>query len=166
MRICYGLIFILTIFSALHALTFNFNVGQQAQVDIAIYLQPPATTTYNLMQNGIVRYSLFVDPYGKVLWWQSFYDQSIIDIPSMNSFVVECIIRAEDHIKAPILLASPFAIDLTAQTITDLAQTAVTQVYVTIQQRTYQYLKAFNAINFFSYALLKADFVGTDVPLL
>lgn len=132
-------------------------MSQKARLDIQVYPQAVPTNAHSLLENGIARYSLVVaSSNNHVFFWQSFFDQSLL-----NPLAIESLIRAEDHIKAPQIKRSPFSIELTPETIDDLADTVMSQVYVVISQRTYEFDASLSGkIRFFKQVILFSELVS------
>jgi hypothetical protein len=133
-------------------------VQQRARVDIEVFKQPPFDDRILLgNDNALARYSLIVDSQERILWWQDQHKTS------MDPLEVERIIRPEAHVKVPQLKHSPFSVVLDAATLQELAGENITQVYVTVKQRTYDFDPALpNKIRFFHFSMLMAEFVGVN----
>lgn len=143
----------------IHSLTLNFTVQQRARIDVEVYMQQPVMNEHVLIgnNNALTRYSLIVDPQERILWWQDEHKQS------MDPMEIERIIRPEDHIKAPQFKRNPFSVVLDAATIQELAGEDLTQVYVVVKQRTYDFTPhLINKISFFRFSILMTQFVGVD----
>lgn len=155
----YVLACLLSIPIFIHSLTFNISVQQRAQIDIAVYMHQPIMNDHVLLgnNNALVRCSLIVDPQERVLWWQDQHKQT------MDPLEIERIIKPEDHVKAPQLHRSPISVILDPETIQDLAGEDMSQVYVRVKQRTYDFDPSLiNNIRFFHFSLLMSEFVGVN----
>jgi len=143
----------------IHSLILNFIVEHRAQIDVAVYLHQPIMNDHVLIgnDNALARYSLIVNPQEQVLWWQDQHKQT------MDPLEDERIIRPEGHIKAPQFKQSPFSITLDAATIEELAGESMSQVFVRVKQRTYDFDPSLpGKIRLFNFSILMSQFVDVN----
>lgn len=153
-----GFIFIFNI-SNVEGLTFTSTLSNQAEIDISVSQIEPEDTSFENPVNlnpadTIALYSYLLSGQ-QIRYWEKIFSQ----------FAINLLILPTGRFFLPQIKPNPFSIILEETDILEIAQNSISQVYVLITQRTYEYEPYTKTITFFADAVLFAGFVSLNTTI-